>query len=98
MERKKLIANALIFISRISHQLQKYNFLANDTMIPDKVNDEYILDILSRWGMSLDLIIIKSIMTPVSKSKKMYDPEDIGIEDIIYVNNRDLDRNDSGMF
>ena len=28
-------------------------------------------------------------MTPVTKSKKMYDPEDIGIEDTIYVNNKD---------
>ena len=89
IDRKKLIANALIFISRISHQLQKYNFLPKDSRIPDVVTDGYILDILSRWGMSLDLIIIKSIMTPVTKSKKMYDPEDIGIEDTIYVNNKD---------
>lgn len=90
IDRKKLIANALIFVSRISHQLQKYSFLPNEGKMPDVVTDGYILDILSRCGMSLDLIIIKSIMTPVSKSKNMYDPEDIGIEEAIYVKNRDI--------
>lgn len=68
VDRKTLIANALSFISRISYQLQKYNYLKKESL-PNELTEDYILDVLSKCGMSLDLIIIKSIMSPVTKSK-----------------------------